>query len=63
VVGRIVASRGIKVLGRGIAKVGRRGNTKDLLDDVGDFPQDCTEDDRRHAARGNAAIAAQSNQP
>jgi len=37
------------------------GNAEDLLDDVGNFPEHWTEDDRRHAVGGNAGIPARSN--
>jgi hypothetical protein len=37
------------------------GNTENLLDRVGDFPEHWTQDDGRHGARGSAPAPCRSN--
>jgi hypothetical protein len=46
----MVAGRGVVVFGSGVQVAGR-GNTEDLLDDVGNFPEGwTTQDNGRHGA-------------
>jgi hypothetical protein len=61
VLGLIVAGGGFVVFAGDIAKVGGAGNTEDLLDDVGNFPEHWTQDDGRHGARGSAPRSTGSN--
>jgi hypothetical protein len=49
----LIATSGVIVFGSGMQVLGA-GNTKDLLDDVGNFPEHWTQDDGRHRVRGSA---------
>jgi hypothetical protein len=58
--GLIVAGRGVILFGSGV-QVLSAGNTENLLDHVGNFPEHWTQDDGRHGTRGNAPQSARSN--
>jgi hypothetical protein len=59
--GLVVDCRGVDFFGAGL-QVLDEGNTENLLDDVGNFPENrTTHDDGRHGARGNAPVQARSN--